>query len=135
MRQSLPGIKFIGYLPCSLLPPNILQKSLAGVPVAIYTPPTPIEHYGNAECIAEQEYDHGSYQEKTTLTFTTTDEIPRNRPLTFVATDVEGKSWLIGNREHPYPIIEVKQQKDFEKNVFEVKGTFVAQKSLVFCVF
>lgn len=133
MRQSLPGIKFIGYLPCSLLPPNILQKSLAGVPVAIYTPPTPIEHYGNSECIAEQEYDHGSYLEKTMLTFTTTDEIPRNRPLTFVATDVEGKSWVIGFKEQPYPIIESKQQTAEEKNIFEIKVTFTSQKSLVPC--
>lgn len=133
MRQSLPGIKFIGYLPCPLLPPNILQKSLAGVPVAIYSPPTPVEHYGNAECVAEQEYDHGSYLENTTLTFTTTGEIPNNLPVAMVVTDVEGKSWVIGFREHPYPIIESKQQTDEEKNIFEIKVTFTSQKSLVPC--
>lgn len=133
MRQSLPGIKFIGYLPCSLLPPNILQKSLAGVPVAIYSPPTPVEHYGNAECIAEQEYDHGSYLEKTTLTFTTADEIPRNRPLVFVVTDVESKSWVIGSREQPHPIVEIKRQTDENKNIFEVKITFTARRALVPC--
>lgn len=133
MRQSLPGIKFIGYLPCSLLPPNILQKALAGVPVAIYSPPTPVEHYGNAKCVAEQEYDHGSYLENTTLTFTTTDEIPNCKPVAFVVTDVNGQSYVIGHREAPCPVVEISSKKGVEESIYEVKVSFSAQKSLISC--
>lgn len=133
MRQSLPGIKFIGYLSCSLLPPNILQKSLAGVPVAIYSPPTPIEHYGNAECVAEQEYDHASYLEKTTLTFTTTDEIPNSKPVAFVVTDVNGRSYVIGHQENPCPVVEISRKKGVEESICELNVSFSAQKSLISC--
>lgn len=133
MRQSLPGIKFIGYLPCSLLPPNILQKALAGVPVAIYSPPTPVEHYGNAECIAEQEYDHGSYLEKTTLTFTTTDEIPCNGPIAFVVTDVNNQSYVIGRRETPFLIMQFINKVSSANNIREVVASFSARKSLIIC--
>lgn len=133
MRQSLPGIKFIGYLPCSLLPPNILQKSLAGVPVAIYSPPTPIEHYGNAECVAEQEFDHGSYLENTTLTFTTSEEISNNRPIAFVVTDVNCRSYIIGHREALFPIVEISQKTGETDCIFEVRVVFSARISRIIC--
>lgn len=134
MKQSLPGIKSIGYLPCHLLPPNILQKHLAGVAVGIYSIPTPVEHYGNAECTAEQEYDHGSYLERSTLTFTTTDRIPNHLPLAFVMTDVNGQSYVIGFHEAPLPVVEISQKTGETDCIFEVKVNFSARKSLISCV-
>lgn len=132
MRQSLPGIKSIGYLPCANLSPLIMQKHLARIPIGVFSAITPIEHYGNASCEADGEYDHGRILQKTTLKFSTTDEIPHSH-IAFVVTDVEGKSWVIGRREPPYPIVEILRKKDVSYNITEVEVKFTAQKSLISC--
>ena len=133
MRQSLPGIKSIGYLPCANLSPLIMQKHIVGIPVGVFSAITPIEHYGNASCEAESEYDHGRKLQKTKLKFSTTDEIPIDKHLAFVVTDAEGKSWLIGLREPPYPIAEYTRLIDREKRLSEVEVSFTARKSLIPC--
>lgn len=132
-KQSLPGIKAIAFLPCKLLPPNIVEKFLAGVPIGVFSTSTPIEHYGNASCEAESEYIGGGYFEKTSLDFTTTDEIPRSQELGFVVTDVHDKSYLIGVKEAPFPIVNITTKVDDETNISEVKVTFQRQKSLIPC--
>lgn len=132
-KQSLPGIKAIAFLPCKLLPPNIMEKFLAGVPIGVFSTSTPIEHYGNASCEAESEYIGGRYFEKTSLDFTTTDELPRSQELGFVVTDVHDKSYLIGVKEAPFPIVNITTKVDDETNISEVKVTFQRQKSLIPC--
>ena len=133
-KQSLPGIKAIAFLPCKLLPPNIVEKFLAGVPIGVFSTSTPIEHYGNASCEAESEYTGGTYYESTTLQFTTTDEIRQSQELAFVVTDVHDKSYLIGCKEAPYPVVDITTKVDDETNISEVKVTFQRQKSLIPCV-
>ena len=133
MQHSLPGIRAISYLPCSLLAPHIIEKYRAGLPIAVFSPSTPIEHYGDASCIAESEYTNGGYYEKTTLSCTTTDTIPQSVPIAFVVTDVADHSFLIGCREAPIPIVEITKQIDKESNIFEVKVTFQREKSLIEC--
>ena len=133
-KQSLPGIKAIAFLPCKLLPPNIVEKFLAGVPIGVFSTSTPIEHYGNASCEAESENTGGTYYESTTLQFTTTDEIQQSQELAFVVTDVHDKSYLIGCKEAPYPVVDITTKVDDETNISEVKVTFQRQKSLIPCV-
>ena len=133
-KQSLPGIKAIAFLPCKLLPPNIVEKFLSGVPIGVFSTSTPIEHYGNASCEAESEYTGGTYYESTTLQFTTTDEIRQMQQLAFVVTDVHDKSYLIGCKEAPYPVVDITTKVDDETNISEVKVTFQRQKSLIPCV-
>ena len=132
-KQSLPGIKAISYVPCRLLSPNILEKYRAGVPIGVFAYSKSIEHYGNASCEAESEYIGGGYFEKTSLDFTTTDEIPQTRELAFVVTDVHDKSYLIGVKEAPFPIVNITTKVDDETNISEVKVTFQRQKSLIPC--
>ena len=133
MRQSLPGIKAISFLPCHLLTPHIVEKHRAGIPIGVFPIPTPIEHYGNASCEAESEYIGGGYFEKTSLEFTTTDEIQQMPELAFVVTDVHDKSYLIGVKEAPFPIVNITTKVDDETNISEVKVTFQRQKSLIPC--
>lgn len=135
MKQSLPAIKFIGYLPTSLLSPDIVLKHLAGVPVGIFADITPVEHYGNASCEALSEYDNGSHIEKATLQFTTTDEIPENQEIAFVLSDVSGKSYVIGARESPFPMIEIESKVDEKTNIKAVKVVFTAKKALIPCAY
>lgn len=133
MKQSLPGIKAISFVPCHLLSPNIVEKHRAGIPVGVFSTSTPIEHYGNASCEAESEYINGGYSEKTVLQFTTTDEILQKPELAFVVTDVHDKSYLIGVKEAPFPIVDITQKIDDDTNINQVKVTFQRQKSLIPC--
>lgn len=134
MKQSLPNITAIFYVPCASLIPNITEKYRAGLPVAIFPLPSSIEHYGNASCEAEQEYDNGGYSEKTVLQFTTTDDLSHYPALAFVVTDADGQSYVIGTKEAPYPIMEITRTIDKEVHVNTVKVTFTRRKSLVPCV-
>ena len=133
MKQSLPNITAIYYVPCASLVPNITEKYRAGLPVGIFPLPSAIEHYGNASCEAEQEYDNGGYSEKTVLQFNTTEELTQNPPLAFVITDAQGQSYIIGTREAPFPIVEISKTIDKEVHVNTVKVTFTRPKSLVPC--
>lgn len=133
MKQSLPGIKAISIVPCHLLSPNIVEKYRAGIPVGVFSTSTPIEHYGNASCEAESEYINGGYSEKTVLQFTTTDEILQKPELAFVVTDVHDKSYLIGVKEAPFPMVDITQKIDDDTNINQVKVTFQRQKSLIPC--
>lgn len=132
-KQSLPGIKAISFVPCHLLSPNIVEKYRAGIPVGVFSTSTPIEHYGNASCEAESEYINGGYSEKTVLQFTTTDEILQKPELAFVVTDVHDKSYLIGVKEAPFPMVDITEKIDDDTNINQVKVTFQRQKSLIPC--
>ena len=134
MKQSLPNITAIFYVPCASLVPNITEKYRAGLPVAIFPLPSAIEHYGNASCEAEQEYVDGGYSEKTVLQFNTTDDLSHYPALAFMVTDADGQSYIIGTKEAPYPIMEITQTIDKEVHVNTVKVTFTRRKSLVPCV-
>ena len=134
MKQSLPNIIDIYKVPCASLFPNITEKYRAGLPVAIFPLPSPIEQYGNASCDAEQEYVGGGYSEKTVLQFTTTENISQFPPLAFVVTDAGGQSYIIGTKEAPYPIMEITHTIDKEVHVNTVKVTFTRPKSLVPCL-
>lgn len=135
MTQSLPSICYIGYLPCSELPPDILNKYLAGMPVAINASPTPVEIYGDASCEAVSEHDNGSRLEKTTLKFTTADEVPEHQDLAFVVKDAQGKEYIIGQKEAPYSMVEISTSVDKNENIKEAKVVFIAKKSLISCSF
>lgn len=133
MTQSLPGIASISYLPCHNLAPNIMEKHLAGIPIGVYALSTPVEFFGDASCDAESEYTNGAYAQKTSLQFSTCDNIDNSLPLAFVITDVQGNSFLVGCRERPFPIVEIRKVLDVEKNVFEVKVVSNGRRSLIPC--
>lgn len=133
MKQSLPGIERIATVPCQLLSPNIIEKYKAGVPIGVFAITTPIEHYGNASCEAVSEFDEGGYVEKASLHFNTTTEISQQQNLAFVITDVNGKSFVIGCMEAPYPIVNITQKVDEDTNIYEVKVSFTRIKALIPC--
>ena len=105
------------------------------MPVGVFNSATHIELYGDASCEAASEHDNGSSLEKTTLQFTTTDEIPASQELAFVVEDVQGKSYIIGQKEPPFPMVEIETKIDGKENVKEVKVVSFAKKSLIKCTF
>lgn len=136
IQQKLPGIKDLGYLPTDNLQRQIMQKYLAGVPVGILTDVTPINFVGTPTCESVSDYDNGGRIEKTTLKFLTNDDIPTYKDIAFVITDCDSKSFIIGTREKPRPIIHVSRfsgQADGEPSAFSFEVTLYAQRSLIPC--
>lgn len=135
-RQSLPGIKFIGYVTAERLQREIMYKHLAGVPVGIFTDITPIAFSGVPTCEAASAYKDNGRIEQTVLRFKTLDELPTNRHVAFVVTDCNNQSYIIGQREKPRPIVNITQNTgtpDGDPAVLSVEVTLYAQKSLIPC--
>lgn len=133
MKQSLPSIRQVAYIPCELLSPYILYRYAAKLPVGIFSTPTSVQIFSDASCESESTFDKGDYIEKTELTFSTVDVIPEDRPLAFVVTDNNDQSYLIGLREDPFPAVEVTSSIAPDSNIRKVKVIFTSKKSLIPC--
>lgn len=135
-RQSLPGIKAIGYVPAERLQREIMYKHLAGIPVGIFTDVTPIAFVGVPTCEAVSTYNNNGRVEQAILRFQTLDEVPLYRHIAFVITDCNGQSYIIGQREKPRPIIKASGHTgapNGDPAVRSYEVTLYAQKSLIPC--
>lgn len=133
---SLPGIKYIGYVPSDNLQREIMNKHLAGIPVGIFTDATPIAFCGVPTCEAVSTYNNNGRIEQTTLRFNTIDDLPTSRHVAFIVTDCNNQSYIIGQREKPRPIVKVTRNTgtpDDDPSVCSVEVTLYAQKSLIPC--
>lgn len=133
ITQSLPNIIKVFTIPCASLAPNIVEKYMAGLPVGVYPLPTEVEQYGTGSVEAANELDDGTYYEKTVLQFSTAEEIDNRTPIAFVVMDAQGKYFLIGVKEFPFPIVEITKGLSPDANVNDIKVTFSRKKSLIPC--
>ncbi len=136
-RQSIPGIKALGYVPAERLQREIMYKHLAGLPVGIFTEVMPIAFVGVPTCEAVSTYNNNGRVEQTTLRFKTLDDVPTNRHIAFVITDCNGQSYVIGQHEKPRPIIKTTSTTGTpggDPAVCSVEVTLYAQKSLIPCI-
>ena len=133
ITQSLPNIVKVFTVPCASLAPNIVEKYMAGLPVGVYPLPTEVEQYGTGSVEAANELDDGTYYEKTVLQFSTAEEINNRTPMAFVVMDAQGKYFLIGVKEFPFPIVEITKWVSNDANVNDIKVTFSRKKSLIPC--
>lgn len=113
---------------------NIEFKSMVGVPVSIYQELTKVCFNGNPTCITESEYDRHAQSEKTVLTFQSVEELPINRNLAFIVSDVGGRHYIIGHFEDPFPTI--KRTKNLgtpaeEKAGYTYEVTLIGRKAIV----
>ena len=133
MIQSLPNIVKVFTIPCASLAPNVVEKYLAGLPVGVYPLPTEVEQYGTGSCEAENTLDEGTFYEKTTLQFSTAEEIDNRTPTAFVVMDAQENYFLIGAKEAPYPIVEITKGLSPDANINDIKVIFSGRKSLIPC--
>ena len=133
ITQSLPNIIRVFTIPCASLAPNVVEKYMAGLPVGVYPLPTEVEQYGTGSVEAANELDDGTYYEKTVLQFSTAEEINNRTPMAFVVMDAQGKYFLIGVKEFPFPIVEITKWVSNDANVNDIKVTFSRKKSLIPC--
>ena len=137
MKTSLPSIVKIAYLPCSELSPDILLRHKVKLPVAVYAGTTPVKFYGTPTCEGVMEYENKGRVEHTTLNFSTLDELPTAYPIAFVVTTANGRSYLIGAMERPFPVVKIESTTGTpagESAVSKVTVTFSASKSLIPCI-
>ncbi|MBO4721996.1 MAG: hypothetical protein J5629_03585 [Muribaculaceae bacterium] len=138
ITQSLPGIKFIGYVLADNLQREMMNKHLANLPVGIFTDITPIAFCGVPTCEAVSTYNNNGRIEQTTLRFKTLDDLPTYRHVAYVVTDCNNQSYIIGQREKPRPIVKVTRDTgtpNGDPSVASVEITLYAQKSLIPCTF
>lgn len=133
----LPGIKFIGWVDSRLLQKRVDLAALCSMPVAVMTTIHEIIFCDEPECECTTEKEGGAYKETTTLKFLSDAAIPESKYLSFVVTDVNGKSFLIGSREHPLPTVERSRRAGIPAGdsagwSYEIKHTAI--KSLIPCI-
>ena len=134
--QKLPGIKYLGYVQGKYLQRQMMQKSLVGIPVGIMTDTKEIAFAGQPTCEATSDYDNGGRIEKTTLKFVTGERIDLSQDTAFVVTDVENRSYVIGTREKPHPIVRVSRfsgETQGAPAAFSYEVTLYAHRSLIHC--
>ena len=136
ITQSLPGITSLGYVPSERLQRQIMQKALAGLPVGVFTDIAPINFVGVPTCVTQSDYDNNGRLEKASLKFVTNDNIPIFKDIAFVMTDSNGKSWLLGTKERPRPIIRIERSTgtpEGDGNEFAFEVSLYAHKALIEC--
>ena len=137
MIPSLPSITKIAYLPCSELSADIAFRCKVGLPVAVYAVTTPVTFCGTPICDTVTEQENKVRISHTTLTFSTIEELPTAYPIAFVVTTANGRSYLIGAMERPFPVVKVEERTGVpagEPAVKSVTVTLSAHKSLVPCI-
>jgi hypothetical protein len=137
MKVALPSITKIAYLPCSELSHDIQLRYKVKMPVAVYAGTTLVKFFDTPTCEAVMEYENKGRVEHTTLKFSTLDELPTAYPVAFVVTTANGRSYLIGAMERPFPVVKVEERTGVpagEPAVKSVTVTLSAHKSLVPCI-
>ena len=105
--QRIPGITKMMYMFAETLTASITQKALANVPVGVFADTFLIPHIGDAVCEMETQFDNNDTLEKVKLSFSTTSQLPAHEHLAFVIQTVDGKQYLIGTADKPFPVIKV----------------------------
>lgn len=132
---KMPGIRAVSILPCSMLPADIMLKSMAGIPVTLLTDKQEsVPFFGLPVLESSTEYKNGGYVQATKLTLRSTAQLPRNVPVAFIVDCNDGSRWIIGTRERPYPIINgtaTTGEADGDGAVTEYEISLTAAKSLI----
>lgn len=100
--QILPGIRAIGWIDCRMLSPNAALYKIVGQPFPVTTDIHPIDFFDEPDCTCSSEKVNGQRVYTANLSFLCATEL-HDIPIGFVVTDVEGRSFLIGGKEQPWP--------------------------------
>jgi len=136
-KFSLPGIKRIAYLNAYELPDNLAMHALSGSPVVVAQPLTSIPFTGEVSCTCTRSNAQGASNESVELVFQSLLCLPEDIPLAFLVTDVNDRTYLIGVREQPFPLIESSQglgSPDGESGTTTYTITHKSPKAMISCV-
>lgn len=134
--NRLPGIKTIRYVFADSLVANILQRALANVPVAVFADSVPVPLIGDAVCETDSQFQNNGFIEKVQLSFSSLDSLPSHSHICFIIETVNGNSYLIGTKEHPFPIVKFSSTSgslDNEKAVNKFAVSYSNSIALIPC--
>lgn len=103
---NMPGIVEVRHLKPEDVTPDVVSSFLAGVPAAVFADGTRVSLEGEPTCQAVEEHSNNGRIEKATLTFMTTEDVPRAGAV-WMIRQANGEWWLIGRREPVYPTVKV----------------------------
>lgn len=107
--NKMPGIIAVRWIKATELSSHLMEKFVAGLPIAIGTPGTELELVDAASASSLASVENNGLVCKAELEFKTLDTVPRDEDIVWAAQDADENWWLIGARERPYPIVEVSQ--------------------------
>ena len=135
-KFSLPGIKSLRYVNAMELPSDLGLMGVSGTPFALMCPSVDIPFTGEATCTGTRSNANGAANETIELSFHSLLALPENMPLAFLVTDVNGRCFLIGTQERPWPYIESSQGlglPDGDSSTITYTVTYKAPKGLIEC--
>lgn len=133
---SLPGIKRLSYINVLDLPLGLGLLGISGTPLVLNVAHVDIPFTGEAACTCTHSNANGSGNETVELTFQSLLALPEHKPLAFLVTDVNGRCFLIGTQERPWPYIESSQGlglPDGDSSTITYTVTYKAPKGLIEC--
>lgn len=132
----LPGVKSIYAVKREHLPSRVDLQGICRMPVAILTTLMPIPFCDSPECSCITQSENGAKLDTASLKFHSTKLLPSTESTAFVVEAIDGKTYLIGCKEHPTP--QVKCTHSFAAAKGDGAGFFyeithTAIKSLIEC--
>lgn len=108
-EQILPGIKKIGWVECSRLPRQIAMAGLSRLTVPIPADINFFSFFGSPECSRTTEKENNGLVQSASLKFVAAEELPYERHIAFIVVDANGKNYVIGSHEKPYPVVKIEK--------------------------
>lgn len=132
--NRMPGVIAVRWIKAANLSSHLLEKYIAGVPVALGTIGNELKLEDTASASGLNSVENNGLTSKAELEFKTMDEVPRDEDIAWAAQDADGNWWLIGTRERPFPVVEISQSTGTpggDPAVATVKVTHSAKIALI----
>lgn len=105
--NNMPGIIAVKWLRAENIAPHIIEKYIAGVPVAIGALGHALELVDTGKADGLRSYENNGLASRAELEFKTLSPVPTDEDVVWAAQDADEQWWLIGARERNYPVVEV----------------------------
>jgi len=132
--NRMPGVIAVRWIKAANLSSHLLEKYIAGVPVALGTIGNELKLEDTASASGLNSVENNGLTSKAELEFKTMDEVPRDEDIAWAVQDADGNWWLIGTRERPFPVVEISQSTGTpggDPAVATVKVTHSAKIALI----
>ena len=103
----MPGIIAVRWIKADQLSSHMLEKFIAGLPIALGTPGNELELLDAASASRLTSAENNGLTCKAELEFKTLDKLPSDEDIVWAVQDADENWWLIGSRERNYPTVEV----------------------------
>lgn len=129
--NNMPGIVEVRWIKMNKLSPNMEAKALAGLPLAVLEDSYIIHLVCAATCVCESEHDNNGRSSKAVLTFSTTDALPNDPDVAWLARQANGQWWLIGTAERPSPTVKINQSAGSPDGEPAVKSVEITHQGVI----